>query len=291
MLKIGDFARAANVTVKTLRYYAREGLLTPVYIDRFSGYRYYTPDQLPALNRVLALKDLGFSLAQIRQLMRETLTAEELRGMLRMKQSELQQAVERERQRLDRVQQRLEQIEKEGPASVADIVICREAITASANQQKESQMEPVKYETLPAFKVMGMKYRGNNANQEIKQMWERLNPRANEIPMVGECAFGVCYMLNDAPAGVFEYVAGFKVEAYDKVPEGMVVADVPENRYAVFAHRGSLETLGQTYDRIINEWFPRSGCQPAGGYDMEVYTEEFMGFAPESVLYIYEPVK
>ena len=66
MLKIGDFAREANVTVKTLRFYAREGLLAPVYIDRYNGYRYYTCDQLPTLNRILALKDLGFSLAHIR---------------------------------------------------------------------------------------------------------------------------------------------------------------------------------------------------------------------------------
>ena len=63
MLKIGDFARIARVTVKTLRHYACEGLLEPVYIDRYSGYRYYTLDQLPTLNRILALKDLGFKYA------------------------------------------------------------------------------------------------------------------------------------------------------------------------------------------------------------------------------------
>lgn len=291
MLKIGDFARAANVTVKTLRFYAREGLLTPIYIDRFSGYRYYSCDQLPALNRILALKDLGFSLAQIRQLMRETLSAEELRGMLRMKQSELQQTVAREGQRLERVQQRLEQIEKEGPASVVDIVICREVTPAKTEHEKENLMEPVKFETLPAFKVMGLKYYGNNANHEIKKTWEKLNPRAQEIPIRGECAYGVCYMVNDAQNGEFEYVAGFKVEEYEVVPEGMVVVDVPANRYAVFAHRGALNTLRQTYAGICDDWFPRSGYQPTGGYDMEVYTEEFKDFAPDSVFYIYEPVK
>ena len=151
-------------------------------------------------------------------------------------------------------------------------------------------MEPVKYETLPAFKVMGMKYRGNNANQEIAQMWGRLNPRAHEIPITGECAYGVCLMLPGESSGVFEYVAGFKVEAYDRVPDGMVVIDVPENRYAVFAHRGSLETLKDTYAGIVDDWFTRSGYKPTGGYDMEVYTEEFRGFAPDSVFYIYEPV-
>ncbi len=55
--------------------------------------------------------------------------------------------------------------------------------------------------------------------------------------MTGECAYGVCLMLPGESAGVFEYVAVFKVEDYDRVPEGMVVIDVLENRYAVFAHR------------------------------------------------------
>ena len=290
MLKIGDFARAAQVTVKTLRFYACEGLLSPVYIDRYSGYRYYTLDQLPTLNRILALKDLGFSLAQIRQLLGETLTAEQLRAMLRVKQAELQQSVERERARLARVEERLEMIDHEARASVSDILFCRGSGAAGVNSKKETGMEPVRFETLPAFKVMGMKYRGNNANQEIAQMWGRLNPRAREIPMIGDCAYGVCLMLPDALEGVFEYVAGFKVEKYDRVPDDMVVVDVPENRYAVFAHRGSLATLKNTYAGICDDWFPRSGYKPTGGYDMEVYTEEFKDFAPDSVFYIYEPV-
>lgn len=152
-------------------------------------------------------------------------------------------------------------------------------------------MEPVRFETLPAFKVLGMKYRGNNANQEIAQMWGELNKRANEIPITGECAYGVCFMLPDAPDGVFEYVAGFKVEDHQHVPEGMVVVDVPENHYAVFAHRGLLTTLGETYKGIVEDWMPRSGYKPTSGYDMEVYTEEWKGFSPDSVFYIYEPIK
>ena len=285
VIKIGDFACVARVTVKTLRFYAHEGLLSPVYTDRFSGYRYYTLDQLPALNHILALKDLGFSLAQIRHLLREPVTTDEIKGMLRQKRSELQQVVEDEGRRLKRVQQRLEAIEREDTITITDLLV------EPNTTEKETTMEPVRLESLPAFHVMGMKYRGNNANQEIKQMWERLNPRAHEIPMTGECAYGVCLMLEPQPEdGVFEYIAGFKVEKVDRVPEGMVVIDIPANEYAVFAHRGSLETLGQTYAAILNEWFPRSGYKPAGGYDMEVYTEEFNDFAQDSVFYIYEPV-
>ena len=66
MLKIGDFSKLAQVSVKTLRHYGKLGLLTPAWIDRFTSYRYYTLDQLRRLNRILALKDLGFSLEQVR---------------------------------------------------------------------------------------------------------------------------------------------------------------------------------------------------------------------------------
>ncbi len=136
-----------------------------------------------------------------------------------------------------------------------------------------------------------MKYRGKNENGEISEMWGELNPRCSEIPMIGDCAYGVCLMVNNAPEGVFEYIAGFKVAADAVPPKDMVVVDVPENRFAVFEHRGSKETLMNTYHLIANEWFPRSGEKPTGGFDMEVYDEKFNDFKPDSIMYIYEPIK
>ena len=69
MIKIGDFSKISQVTVKTLRYYDEIGLLKPAQIDHYTGYRYYSFDQLPRLNRILALKDLGLSLEQIAQVL------------------------------------------------------------------------------------------------------------------------------------------------------------------------------------------------------------------------------
>ena len=61
MLKIGEFSKLVQVPVPTLRYYDQVGLLKPVEVDRFTGYRYYSASQLPRLNRIR----LGFSLEQI----------------------------------------------------------------------------------------------------------------------------------------------------------------------------------------------------------------------------------
>jgi DNA-binding transcriptional MerR regulator len=69
MLKIGDFSRLSQVSIKTLRYYDEVGLLKPAQIDQSSGYRYYSVAQLGQVHRILALRDLGFSLDQISHLL------------------------------------------------------------------------------------------------------------------------------------------------------------------------------------------------------------------------------
>jgi predicted transcriptional regulator YdeE len=122
MLKIGDFSKLAQVSIKTLRYYGKLGLLKPAWTDRFTSYRYYTLDQLPRLNRILALKDLGFSLEQIQQLLRSDLSAAELRGMLRLKYAELEQQIQTEQARLARIEARLRQIEMEGALPQYEVV-------------------------------------------------------------------------------------------------------------------------------------------------------------------------
>src|SRR5215213_4921397 len=91
MIKIGDFARLSQVSVVTLRYYDEMDLLKPVEVDRFTGYRYYSADQLPRLNRILALKGLGFSLEQISEVLVEGLSPEQMRGMFRLRHAQISQ--------------------------------------------------------------------------------------------------------------------------------------------------------------------------------------------------------
>ena len=65
MYQIGQFSKMNRITTKTLRHYDELGLLKPVYVDDFTGYRFYTSEQLPRLHRILGLKQMGLSLAQI----------------------------------------------------------------------------------------------------------------------------------------------------------------------------------------------------------------------------------
>ncbi len=123
MFKIGDFSKICQVPVSALRYYADLGLLEPAQIDSFTGFRYYTLDQLPRLHRILALKDMGLSLEEIGRLLRDEVSPDELRGMFRLQQAKLQQQVADEQARLARVAARLREIEQEGKMPRDEVVL------------------------------------------------------------------------------------------------------------------------------------------------------------------------
>lgn len=135
MLKIGDFSKLARVTVKTLHHYEQMGLLRPAWIDRFSGYRYYSLQQLPRLNRILALKDLGFSLDEVARLLDHELDAARLRAMLEEKQAELERRVQSEQRRLEMVAVRLGEIEAEGHPLLPDAALKSAPALRVASQQ------------------------------------------------------------------------------------------------------------------------------------------------------------
>jgi len=122
VFKIGEFSQLGQVTIRTLRHYDDLGLLKPAYIDPDSDYRYYKIDQLPRLNRIIALKELGLTLEQIARLLDDDVSADQLRGMLALRQAELAQQIESTRAQLARVAGRLRQIEQEGTVSTYEIV-------------------------------------------------------------------------------------------------------------------------------------------------------------------------
>ena len=113
MIRIGIFSRISQVPVSTLRYYDAVGLLKAAQVDDYTGYRYYTIDQLPRMHRILALKEMGLSLEEIQKMLEQDLSTPELRGMLRLKQAELRQNLQEETERLHRLENWLAQIEQE----------------------------------------------------------------------------------------------------------------------------------------------------------------------------------
>lgn len=122
MLKVGDFSRIAQVSSRLLRYYDEMGLFHPAHIDPATGYRFYQVEQIPALNRILALRDLGLSLDQIKRCIVDDLSTAEIRGMLALKKAQVEQQLIEELDRLRRIEHRLQQLEQ-STATTPDVVI------------------------------------------------------------------------------------------------------------------------------------------------------------------------
>jgi DNA-binding transcriptional MerR regulator len=123
MFKIGEFAQIGRVSGRQLRHYDRLGLLQPVNTDPATGYRYYSAKQLPRLNRILALKALGFSLEQVGRMLDEDVPADELRGMLTIRKAQVEQSLAEEQLALRQIESRILQIEEQGALLDYDVVV------------------------------------------------------------------------------------------------------------------------------------------------------------------------
>jgi DNA-binding transcriptional MerR regulator len=123
MFRIGDFSRIARVSARLLRFYDEIGLFVPAHVDPQTGYRFYTVAQLADLNRILVLKDLGFELEQVRDILRTPVSTAELRNLLLLRRTDVEKTIATEAQRLRQIETRIAQLESDGALSVDDVVV------------------------------------------------------------------------------------------------------------------------------------------------------------------------
>jgi DNA-binding transcriptional MerR regulator len=123
MFRIGEFAQIAQVSGRQLRFYDQLGLLSPAHTDPETGYRYYSIRQLPLLNSILALKELGLSLEQIGPLLKNKISPVELRGMLTMKRAQVERLLREEETRLRHIESRIAQLDRHDNFEDYDVVV------------------------------------------------------------------------------------------------------------------------------------------------------------------------
>ena len=237
MIRIGDFSRISQVPVSTLRYYDDVGLLKPIEVDRFTGYRYYSFDQLPRLNRILALKDLGFSLEEIARMVDDDLPADQLRGMLRLKRSELREQVQEAFARLERVEARLKQIEQENMMSVYDVVL--------------KKVEPILIAGVRGVIA---------APPEQKPLWDEL---ACGLESKGVFT-GPCFALYHSEEPQWDVECCWALKSQVE-PNGLVkVYELPGvEMMASTVHKGPFVTIGEAYKAILH-WIETNGYRVTG---------------------------
>ena len=86
MYRIGEFSELTKTTIKTLRYYEKEGLLIPAHVDNQTGYRFYETSQLPELARIISLRQMGISINNIKRI----LNGSNLEQILKQRKQELE---------------------------------------------------------------------------------------------------------------------------------------------------------------------------------------------------------
>ncbi|NXY95306.1 MerR family transcriptional regulator [Streptomyces sp. BR123] len=258
MFTIGDFARHGRVSVRMLRHYDAIGLLRPARVDPATGYRHYTAAQLARLNRVIALKDLGFTLQQVQDIVDERIGVEDLRGMLRLRQAELEAAVAAAAARLVQVEARLRSIESEGRMPTDDVVV----------------------KTIPAVRVAELtataaSFAPEDISPVIGPLYEELFRRLEEAG-ISPSGPGVA-SYEDAPEGggaiVVHAAVGVSAPLRGREGHGVLrVLDLPPvEQAATIVHRGSMDTVLPTAQTLAR-WIDGNGHR-SGGYPREVNLE------------------
>jgi len=244
--RIGEFSKICRVPVSALRYYGDLGLLPPADVDDDTGYRYYEAAQLPRLNRLLALKDLGLSLDEISSILNDELAAEELRGMLRLKRAETSQAVAEQQAKLARVENRLRMIESEGDMPDYEVVI-KELERQHVLSLREIAPEPAHIGTMIGDGFAALMPAGIMPAGPCFAVYHdsEFNPEAIDV----EVAFPVAGNATEAP----------------QTPGGRSFSHrvVPGGKAAVLIHQGPYETIDQAY-AAMGTWLESNGLSIAG---------------------------
>lgn len=100
--------------MKALRHWDSIGMLKPALVDEATGYRYYAIEQVGEVNRIHALRAMGLGLEQVRKILNDRPTTDDIRAMLRLRQAELEQEIHDATAMLQIVESRLKQIDFEG---------------------------------------------------------------------------------------------------------------------------------------------------------------------------------
>ena len=261
MFSIGEFAGLGRVSVRMLRHYDAIGLLRPAHVDPHSGYRFYTAAQLRLLNRVTALKDLGFSLQQVQTLIDEKVDTAELWGMLRLRRAELAAQMRRDTARLAQVDARLRMIESEGHMDTGDVVL----------------------KTIPAMRVAQLSATATSYDDpsSISENHTPLYPRLMELmERHGVAITGApLAWYEPAPTGPGDETitvhAAFPIGAAEPGPDaGFEVTVLPVvERAACALHQGPMSEAFRTGQKLAT-WIDDNGHRPLGpGFAREVYLD------------------
>jgi DNA-binding transcriptional MerR regulator len=242
MLKIGDFSKLSRISIRMLRHYDEIGLLVPNSTDSFTSYRYYCEDQLPVAGRIIALKDMGFGLAAVAEILKSYDDPQALSEFLAIKRTEVQEQAEETNRRLLLLETAMKRLRKDDTAMNYNVTLktLPERYVASVRK------------IIPAYDQEGM-------------LWKILMSETADMNLQSA---DQCYSL-----AVF-HDEGYKesdvdveiqvmVEGDYKNTENVVFKTVPAIEIASATYKGSYEQLTMVNHAVAN-WVSDNGYEFSG---------------------------
>lgn len=243
MLKIGEFAVLADMSIKTLRYYDDIGLLNPVFVDPQTGYRYYDYSQLAQAYRLTSFKGMGFALNEIGQLFEGKMTPGPTRRFLRTKREDLQDQVRILQEQIAYLDNKIYEVEIEGRMSHYEVMVKR--------------LEPMK--AIIARDVAPLQ---KDVGDVIATLREQV-ARYHVVPTAPDMAMFPAYI--HPPQNIPLEVAQ-PTDSIVKVTEKDTVEAIliPAITVASVIHTGASDM--STGWVALNEWIQRNGYKVAGAF-------------------------
>ena len=222
--QIGDFSRISGISVKTLRYYQEYGILNPSFVDETTGYRYYDETVLEKARIIHSLKDLDFSLNEIKEIIRNCEDDSEIVPYLTRKTKEIGEKISKYHQ----MQKKLDNILK-----------------------LESQMNKVKQDTtiniinIPDLLVATIRFQGKYA--EVGTAFGKLFKNCGRV--YAGSNFSLYHQAEFHEIADIE--AGITLKKEIK-KEGITCKNLPGGKALSTIHQGPYTTIGESYKRILD---------------------------------------
>ena len=267
MLSIGEFALHGQVSVRMLRHYDATGLLIPARVDPSSGYRWYAAEQLSRLNRLIALKDLGFTLEQIGPVLDSAICAEQLRAMLLLRRAQVEESMAADQARLQAIGRRLRMIEKENLMSdltftekaLPTVTVSRLRAVAADQSEIAGLIGPMFGHLIPASAALGY------------------DPDAPTIAAYHETGDGMELSACIPQTGDLPLLPGTE---HVELPGA--------ERAITVVHHGDMETIGDTWQALM-QYVGAQGHSPAGDC-REVYLATPMDDQDNWITELQQPI-
>ena len=240
MFKIGEFSKISGLSIDTLRHYEKMMILVPKKIDEFTGYRYYGANQVIKANKILALKDAGFSLEKIADILENNLDTTSLINILEGKAEDFEKVLSYEHERLERLQNNIFLIKNGGIPQMNEIII--------------KKIEPILVASIRK------KIDKDLFGEELEVMWKELDDKIEKH----KCKCSIpCMMMYHV--GWSEDKESLDIEIVDSITRtfpteksNMNIYELPAvDKMASIVHHGSFETFEKSFGALA-KWIEKN---------------------------------